>query len=306
MMLKNLAPFVIVIAGCMWGSVGLFVRALEGYGLNAMSIVETRMLGAFIITFIGVLFYKRELLKIKLKDSWLFVGTGIVSMLLFNYLYNQTISLVTLSLAATLLCTAPIFVLLLSAILFREKMTPIKLIAVTLAIIGCMLVSGLFENAITFSLAGLILGIAASFGYALYSIFSRFAMNKGYESLTINVYSFLFASLGGALFTDFGPINLALQESPFYFGSFLLLHAVIASVAPYILFTWGMKYVDTGRAAILSSCEPVAATLFGIFLYQEVPTLLAIVGILLVLGAITLLNLPKKQPVLVHSEKNSV
>jgi len=302
-MFNKIAPLAIVIAGCMWGSVGLFVRYLESHGLSSIAIVETRMLGAFIITLIGVLIFRRDALKIKLKDCWYFIGTGIVSMLLFNYLYNQTVSLVTLSLAATLLCTAPIFVLLMSAILFREKMTSIKLMAVTLAVIGCVLVSGLFENAIAFSLAGILLGMAASFGYALYSIFTRFAMNKGYDSLTINVYSFLFASLGGAIFTDFGSITLSLKESPVYFGSFLLLHAVIASVAPYLLFTWGMKYVDTGRASILSSCEPVAATLFGLFIYQEVPTLFAIIGILLVLGAITLLNLPRKQAVLVQSQQ---
>lgn len=302
-MYKKIAPLAIVIAGCMWGSVGLFVRYLETYGLGAMDIVETRMLGALLVTFIAVLTFKREVLKIKLKDCWYFIGTGVVSMLIFNYLYNQTVSLVTLSLAATLLCTAPIFVLLLSAILFREKMTSIKLIAVTLAVIGCILVSGLFENAITFSLAGILLGMAASFGYALYSIFSRLAMNKGYDSLTINVYSFLFAGLAGSFFTDFTPINLALKESPVYFGSFLLLHAIIASVAPYFLYTWGMKYVDTGRAAILSSCEPVAATIFGLFLFQEIPTLLSVAGILLVLGSIFILNLPQKQSVLAHSEQ---
>ena len=302
-MVKTIAPIVIVIAGCMWGSVGLFVRHLETYGLSSMAIVETRMLGAFIITLIGILFFKRDALRIKLKDCWYFIGTGIVSMLLFNYLYNQTISLVTLSLAATLLCTAPIFVLLLSAVLFREKMTPIKLAAVTLAVIGCILVSGLLENAVAFSLAGILMGIAASFGYALYSIFTRLAMNKGYDSLTINVFSFLFASLGGSFFTDFGPITLALKESPIAFGSFLFLHAVIASVAPYILFTWGMKYVDTGRAAILSSCEPVAATIFGLLLYQEVPSLLAVTGMLLVLGSIVLLNRPTSQSVIAHSQQ---
>jgi drug/metabolite transporter (DMT)-like permease len=299
---KKLATAVIIVSGCMWGTVGLFVRYLSDAGLDAMSIVEARMFAAFIITFIGVLIYDRKLLKIKLRDIWCFVGSGLASGFFLNFFYSTAIEMVSLALAATLLSTAPIFVIFLSAILFREKIIGIKLNSLALAFGGCALASGLFDSLTVFSPAGVIIGLASGLGYALYSVFSRLAMNRGYSSLTVNVYSFLIASVGCCFFTDFGKLGALLGDSPLPFGSFLLLHAVVASVAPYMLYTYGMKYVDTGRASILVSCEPVAATVFGIFAYGEIPTPLTITGVALVLLALVILNLPEKKNVMKRSK----
>ncbi|MDR1572330.1 MAG: DMT family transporter [Clostridiales Family XIII bacterium] len=293
---KRLAPALIIAAGCMWGTVGLFVRYLSDAGLDAMSIVEARLFGAFIITFIGLLIYDRRLLRVKRKDLWCFVGSGVASGIFLNFFYSTAIEMVSLALAATLLSTAPVFVIILSALLFRERITPAKLRSLALAFCGCALASGLFDGIGAFSLPGLAVGLASGLGYALYSVFSRLAINRGYSSLTINIYSFLFASVGCCFFADFGRIGGLLAASPLPFGSFLLLHAVIASVAPYMLYTFGMKYVDTGRASILVSCEPVAATLFGVIAYREIPSLLTAAGVALVLLALVLLNLPPRPP----------
>ncbi|KMT22566.1 transporter [Clostridium cylindrosporum DSM 605] len=294
-MLKRVAPFLAILAGCMWGSVGFFVRHLSTLNLSNMTIVESRMGGAAIMLVVGLLIYDRNLLKIKLKDSWCFIGTGILSMAFFNYCYNAAINITSLSLAAILLATAPIFVILLSRIIFGEKITSIKLKSLILALIGCVFVSGIFDGGASFSLLGILLGIASGIGYALYSIFSRFAMNKGYSSLTINAYSFIFATIGGAFFSDFDLLGKALIKSPLSLGGFLFLHALIASVAPYVLFTFSLKYMDTGGASILASCEPVTATLLGLMIYKEIPSVLSIIGIALVLVALALLSNPSKK-----------
>ncbi|NLW06573.1 MAG: DMT family transporter [Clostridia bacterium] len=47
----------------------------------------------------------------------------------------------------------------------------------------------------------------------------------------------------------------------------------------------------TGRASILASCEPVAATVLGVLLYKEIPTVISVVGMVLILTAIILLSL---------------
>ena len=159
---------------------------------------------------------------------------------------------------------------------------------------GCALVSGIFGGGASFSLPGILLGLASGFGYGLYSIFSRFAMNKGYDSLTINVYSFIFATIGCAFFTDFNLLGKLLIESPLSIGGFLIFHALILSVAPYILFTLSLKYIDTGRASILASCEPITATILGIIIYKEIPSIISLIGIVLVLLALALLSKPSK------------
>ena len=141
----------------------------------------------------------------------------------------------------------------------------------------------------------LLFGLGSGFGYGLYSIFSRFALQKGYHPITITAYIFLFGALGGLPLTDFGQLirvagadgsNLA------YLGAYTL----VTTIVPYISYTTGLQQVENGVAAVLACIEPVMATVFGIFFFSEMPDLSGWLGILLVLIALTALNLqPKKE-----------
>lgn len=290
----SIAPILAILAGCMWGSVGFFVRRLSALNIDNMTIVGCRMAGALVIMVIFLLIYDKKLLKINLKDSWCFIGTGMVSMVFLNFFYNAAINITSLSLSAILLSTAPIFVIFLSRIIFGEKITKIKLMSFFLAFGGCILVSGIFEGGTAFCLLGITIGLSSAFFYALYSIFSRYAMNRGYHSLTITVYSFLFATIGGAFFSDFHMIAQEASQSPLSLGIFLFFHSLIAAAAPYILFTISLKHIEIGRASILASGEPVTATLIGLLVFKEIPTLLSVIGIVLVLAALALLSKPDK------------
>ena len=63
--------------------------------------------------FAALALFRRDLLKVRAKDLWIFVGGGMASIILFNYCYFQTIQRASLSTAAILLYTSPVFVLLL-------------------------------------------------------------------------------------------------------------------------------------------------------------------------------------------------
>lgn len=52
--------------------------------------------------------------------------------------------------------------------------------------------------------------------------------------------------------------------------------------------------METGKAAILASGEPAAATVFGFFIFHEVPTILSICGIVVVLAALAVLSMPAR------------
>ena len=113
------AVFKILIAGFGWGIIGMFSRPLSAAGLSAVQITCVRS----VIVAVGmavILFVKdRSLLRIQLKDLWMFLGTGLLSIVFFNICYFLTIERATLAAASILLYTAPCFVLLMSAIFFR-------------------------------------------------------------------------------------------------------------------------------------------------------------------------------------------
>lgn len=293
-MSKKTAPLCIILAGCLWGSMGIFVRRFNEYGVSSMNIVFIRALFTAVMIFGFSAIRKPSSLKLRLRDLWIFAGSGLLSIVFFNFCYFSGISVMPLSLAAILLYTSPIFVMLLSAIFFREKITLRKIIAIAVSITGLALVTGIFSDTVSVTPAGILYGIGSAFGYALYSIFSRLALNRGYTPLAITGWSFAFAAVFSAFFCDF-PLLAGLysvQPSMLLFSAFF---ALVVSVLPYVLYSTGLTGTENSLAAVIASVEPVAATIFGAVLFGEYPDFSSVIGILLVLGALILcIERPRK------------
>ncbi|MBR3589188.1 MAG: DMT family transporter, partial [Clostridia bacterium] len=132
----------VTLAGIMWGCIGIFIRQFS-LTLNSMQIVTARALLTVCILFLILLIFRKDLLKIKLRDIWCFIGTGVCSIIFFNYCYFKCMSMTSLSIAAVLLYTAPAIVMVISAVAFKEKITVQKISALLLALLGCVLVSGI-------------------------------------------------------------------------------------------------------------------------------------------------------------------
>ena len=193
--MKKLAVLFVLIAGTLWGCIGIFVRRYTALGLSSMQTVTIRMTLAAILFALFVLIFKPKLYKIRLKDFWIFLGSGVVSVGFFTYCYFTSIELSSLSVAAVLLYTAPAFVMLFSLIFFKERMMVPKAISLILAVLGCEMTTGVIGGHLNVTLAGFFFGLGSGVCYALYSIFSQFALNRGYEPFTITLYTFIFAAI---------------------------------------------------------------------------------------------------------------
>lgn len=290
---RRFAAVTILLAGSLWGSMGLFVRKYNALGMASLDIVAVRAVVTAILMVVFLSVYNRRLLKIKLKDLWCFAGTGLCSIVFFNYCYFKTITMTSMSVAAVLLYTAPAMVMLMSRVLFKERFTKIKLAALVITFVGCVFVTGVMGDTGNLTGAGILVGLGAGFGYALYSVFSRYAIERGYESLTISCYTFLFAAVGLLPFADGREDFLLCTKSP---GTalFTICFGLVSTVLPYILYTYGLKYTENGKASIIASVEPVVATSLGIFIYHEKITVNGFIGMVLILGAIVMCNIRKK------------
>ena len=87
--MKKTAFFLILCSGMLWGCMGIFVRVLGTIGLTAMPVVFLRALVTAVCMVLILLVYDRQLLKIHIKDLWCFLGTGIGSIVFFNFCYYQ-------------------------------------------------------------------------------------------------------------------------------------------------------------------------------------------------------------------------
>ena len=291
----KMAPLFIILAGCLWGSMGLFVRRLGTMGLGSMEIVELRSIIAAVLLFAVTALRNPSQLRVSGRNLIPLGCSGIFSIIFFNYCYFSTIRLLNLSAAAILLYTAPIFVMLLSIPLFHEALTIRKLLALCMAFAGCCLVSGIASASQRLSLHGILLGLGSGFGYALYSIFSRVSLNQGLGSVTITDYTFLFNAVAGVFLTDFSQYAAAFSGFGAEFVLLAVLYTVVTTVLPYLLYTAGLSKVENGTASILASVEPVVATILGFVVFSETPTLQSFLGIILVLAALSLLSIKSKK-----------
>lgn len=289
-----LSIFLILTAGILWGCMGLFVRPLNERGLSTWDIVFLRSLLTTVFMAVILLIKDKSLFKIRLRDIWCFLGTGLLSIVFFNMCYFKEITITSLSVAAILLYTAPAFVMIISAFCFREKLTILKVLALLLSFAGLIFVTGVLGGGEKLTAKTLLIGLGAGLGYALYSIFSRYALQRGYGSYTISFYTFAFATAGTLFFAD--PLKVASVGTASIKGLALCVAFVLVStVIPYLTYTAGLRSVENGRASIIASIEPVVATLNGIIWFHESLTPGVVIGTLLVLTGIVLSNLKGKE-----------
>ncbi|MBO4406936.1 MAG: DMT family transporter, partial [Clostridia bacterium] len=112
--------------------------------------------------------------------------------------------------------------------------------------------------------------------------------------MTVTVYTFLFALIGSLPLGKPVETVRLLAEEP----SLLLWTggiALVSTAAPYFFYTWGLARMEAGKAAILVAVEPLVGALIGILVFHEGHGPLKLLGILLILAAVIILNLPRRK-----------
>lgn len=283
---KMQSAFFVLAAGCLWGILPVFVRVYNESGLDSFAIVEIRAVATTVLLLFYLGIFDRAAFRIRMKDIWCFLGTGLCSILFFNVCYFSAVMITSMSVAAVLLYTSPAFIILLSFFIFKEKITKQKLLSVVFSIVGCAFVTGVFSGS-PLSVVGILFGLGSALGYALYSIFSRFALEKGYSSITITFYTFLIVSIGCLpLCSRQMLVQVALADT--HMIGYGLLFGLLSTVAPYLLYTKGLEHLENGKAGIIAAIEPVVASVIGILFFGESMSIGVFSGIILVFIGIVL------------------
>ncbi len=291
---KTNGTLLIILAGIFWGSMGIFVRGLTALaGFTSIQIVCVRLTVAALTFALILLIKDARGFRIRIKDIPLFLGLGFCSILFFTTCYFTAIRMMTLSIAAILLYTSPIWVMLLSLLLFHEKMTRPKFLALVISFLGCIFVSGIGSGGSAVTPAGILIGLGAGLGYGLYSILGTLALRR-YSTYTVTAYTFITAAAGSLFISSLPDLwyKITACTSKPYLYILIILTGLVTAVIPFLLYTLGLEQVEASRAAILATIEPMVATLIGVVVFHEYLTVLSVLGILCILAAIVLLNRP--------------
>ncbi len=284
--MKNAGYLYVSCAAFLWGIISIFVSHMNTLGFATMDIVFFRSLVTAVLMCVYILLKDKNLFKINLRDIWIFIGSGVVSFVFFSFCYFTAMRLTSVSVAAVLLYTSPIFVMLFSCILFKERITKTKIIAVVFTFLGCVLTAGISGGGYHATAVGILCGLGSGIGYALYSVFGRYGVQK-YSSVTVTAYTFIFAATSAAFFIN--PDTVISAARPNCLISILLL-GLLTCFIPYLMYTKALRMMETGKAAVIAALEPVVATIVSIVYFGEGLQMSKVVGMLLVLVSIIILN----------------
>ena len=291
---QNKGYIMVLIAGMLWGTIGFFATLLSQLGMEAGPVAFFRVLSATIVLAIILLVKGKgtSLFAISKKGLFSCMLVGFISQALYNVCYMHAIEQGGMATAAVFLYTSPIYVAILSRILFKEPLTSNKIMAIVINIIGCIItVTGGDFSTMKVSLFGLVMGILAGFTYALLPILSRTGADKE-DPYTAAFYGQAFGAL--LLFFLIRPYNGVGAE---FNGQMLLVligFGIVPSAMGYIVYYTGIsKVTETSRIPVLASVETVVAAIVGLIAFGQSLSLMKILGIILVLLSIAVMN--KKQ-----------
>ena len=286
------AQYLIMVAAFCWGLVGIFSRQLAASGFSSIEMVAGRGATVSLCFVAFLLIFDREKFKIARKDIlWLF-SMGVIGISITPILYFNSMALIALSAACVLLYTAPYMVIILSAVIFKEKITLQKLSALIIAFTGCVMTVGFIDSR-GLSLAGVLSGFAAAFCYALYTIIGKVVLSK-YNPITVAAYIYPASTLTLLPFCHLSKMMTLIGEN--YINAVnLLIMGLVLTLLPTILYMSGLKRLEPGKVSIITFVEPLTAAGVGIIVFDEVLSFIKISGIVLIFLSLLILNLNRKQ-----------
>jgi drug/metabolite transporter, DME family len=276
----------VILAAILWGLAGGLGGFLMDKGWDPLVISFYRGAVGLICILIWFLFQPTRWNKPLLFWS-IVAGIGVAGNFVFYFI---SISEGSIAVAATLMYTAPIFVLLISFIFRLEQASLFKWLAIAFVMVGVVLLTEVYSiGSDGITILGLVTGLGAGLSYALFIFGFKYASRHGQPQgiLTIAFLAFTIITL---FFIDHGEA-VSVFSSPDLVWMILL--GVFGAGLSFFLYVVGLKRTSPTSASIVAMVEPVTASLFGFMILSELLTITQLGGMGIILVTVTILSVKK-------------
>ncbi|MBO4905662.1 MAG: EamA family transporter [Bacteroidaceae bacterium] len=295
------------IAAASYGLNPLFALPLYADGMTADSMLFYRYVFA-ILMMGGMMLLQHRSFHIRRRELLSLAMLGLIfsasSLLLFlSYQYMDA------GIASTILFMYPVLVALIMWLMYHERADLLTWICIALAFIGiCLLYRGKPDAPL--STVGIVLVLLSSLSYAIYIVGVNRSVLKKMDSETMTFYALVFGSMlyvvrltridieAGSFAFDLQVPNVA------WLWLNLLCLALFPTIISLVTMNLSIHYIGSTPAAILGALEPITALVIGVFVFGETLTPRIVLGILLVLFAVTLLVAGRKLLAIITGKSN--
>lgn len=279
----------IVLSSILWGTALLYSQYVLDNGVSSKDIVSLKMVFGFITMLIYILFRDRSLLKLDKKGIYYCAAIGFFCHALYNLFMFSAMERTSIPTAVTLLYTSPIFVMIMSHILFKEEISLNKLFALILCIAGCFLtVTGGKLSSLELNVSGILYGLVSGICYGTMTILNKKIVDN-YEQITVLTYTFGFGFLFSLIFSN--PFSIFhIPFNPLVY-LFVIMLGVFSTAISYLSYIKGLSYgVESSNAAIIATLEVPVSVIGSVLIFNQTLSFIEVIGIILVLASVILLN----------------
>lgn len=271
-----------IASGLFFGAIGYFAMGILQADISIPNMLFWRFfIAGLFTTLISFSVFKKQIYRDLFK-----------SFLLCAVFYSSSTALYFLSstyigtgLAMVIFFTFPVFVIFLSWLFYKQKISPIYYIAIALILIGLGLLSHNAEIAL--DAIGILFAIFSAVLYAIYLVASKKQAGQLHPLLlTLMVcYSCSFVFFNISIFHGSFVIPQTLEVWGHVMGL-----AVICTALPILFTLYGLKYISAAKTSILSALEPVIVVIIGVLFLEEAITFKQVLGIIIILSAAILVQ----------------
>ncbi|WP_404469246.1 EamA family transporter [Sutcliffiella horikoshii] len=278
----------VTLAAILWGISGGLGGFLMDKGWDPLVISFYRGTVGLLCILIWFLFQPTRWNKPLLFWS-IVAGVGVAGNFIF---YFVSISEASIAVAATLMYTAPVFVLLISFILRLEQGSLFKWLAIGLVMAGVVLLTEVYSiGSDSITMLGLGAGLGAGVSYALFIFGFKNASRHGQPQGILTI-AFLAFTIITMFFTDRSEA-VSLFNSPDLLWMILL--GILGAGLSFFLYVVGLKRTSPTSASIIAMVEPVTASLFGFIVLSELLTATQLGGMAIILVTVTILGVKQSR-----------
>ena len=262
--------------------------------IDPLILSQSRTTFSFIVLMVALVLLRGwERLRLPVSDFRRMFVLGIFGVAASNYLYYLAIQKTNVATAIILQYTAPILVLLYTVARGLQKPTVQRISAVGLAVTGIALVIGIFgSSGFRLDAIGVIAALGAAFSFAFYNVGGHSILAR-YDRWTVLLYVIFSASLFWIVVNP--PWKIAAAHYSVDQWLFLLVFSLISVLAPFSLYFAGLQHLEPTRAIVVSCLEPVFSIVIAAVALGEVMRPPQTFGIVLVLVAIVVVQLPDRR-----------
>ncbi len=284
-MTRNKSVAAVVVSALCFGTLAIFTSLAYDAGARPLPLLTWRFALASILLFVYLAVRNPRAIVAPFGDVLRYGALAVFGYGAASVCFFYALEYTSASIVAVLLYTYPAMVTVAESVLLGRSFTRLRLLAVLLTFLGCVLVLDPFGSQTSVSLPGIVLGLGAALGYSVFNMLSHRWL-PGRSRIVLMAYTFGIASVGIGLITlvSGGTLSTTRWTSEVW----LLLGAIVLfpTFLAVVLYLRGVQNLGPSQASIISTFEPLFTILMAALVLGERLTLVQWAGAALVVAGV--------------------